>query len=71
MYGWWNTSKKLRTQAGLEGRQFCVDKGLTAESMGARMVELIDQLFESKPNVSQQYVLEKVESTTYENIGIV
>jgi hypothetical protein len=48
-----------------------VDKGLTAESMGARMVELINQLFESKPNVSQQYVLEKVESTTYENIGIV
>jgi len=71
MYGWWNTSKKLRTQAGLEGRQFCITKGLTAESMGARMVKLIDQLFESKPNVSQQYVLEKVESTTYENIGIV
>jgi glycosyltransferase involved in cell wall biosynthesis len=71
MYHWWNADSDLRQLAGQEGRSFCLTHGLTAAAMGEKMIKLIDQLFEIKPNVANRYKLETVESTSYENIGIV
>ena len=71
MYHWWNAESDLRQLAGQEGRSFCLTHGLTAAAMGEKMIKLIDQLFEIKPNVANRYKLETVESTSYENIGIV
>jgi glycosyltransferase involved in cell wall biosynthesis len=71
IYEWWNTGSDLRKTAGAEGREFCLKHGLTAAAMGDKMIKLIDQLFEIKPIVATRYKLEAVQSTSYENIGIV
>lgn len=70
IYTWWNTTAELRTKFGLEGREFCRKHDLTAEKMGKKMIKLIDQLFEYKPNVATPYTIENIESTSYKNIGI-
>lgn len=71
MYEWWRAGPDLRKTAGAEGREFCLKHGLTAAAMGDKMIKLIDQLFKIKPIVANRYKLEAVQSTSYENIGIV
>jgi hypothetical protein len=68
---WYNTPETLRNDMGAAGREFCLKHGLTAAAMGDKMIKLIDQLFEIKPIVATRYKLESVQSTSYENIGIV
>ena len=71
MHAWWYAGSNLRKIAGSEGREFCLKHGLTAAAMGDKMIKLIDQLFKIKPIVATRYKLESVQSTSYENIGIV
>jgi hypothetical protein len=67
---WYSTSIETRTDCGLAGRQFCLDNGLTSAAMGAKMIECIDTLFDTKPNVAQRYTVNLVTNTNYANIGI-
>jgi len=67
---WYTTSVETRTERGLAGRQFCLDNGLTSATMGAKMIECIDTLFDTKPNVAQRYTVNLVTNTNYANIGI-
>jgi glycosyltransferase involved in cell wall biosynthesis len=67
---WYSIPKQTRTEMGLEGRQFCLDNGLTAAMMGEKMIECIDKLFEVKPSVAQRYTLTAVMPQNFENIGI-
>jgi glycosyltransferase involved in cell wall biosynthesis len=67
---WYSTPDELRSEYGLVGRQFCLDNGLTSATMGAKMIECIDTLFDTKPNVAQRYTVNLVTNTNYANIGI-
>ena len=67
---WYSTSIETRTECGYAGRQFCLDNGLTSAAMGAKMIECIDTLFDTKPNVAQRYTVNLVTNTNYANIGI-
>ena len=68
---WYNTPKETRDLVGLEGREWCLKNGLTAEQMGQKMIEMIDYLFLTKTFIRSRYSLNKVIKRTYDNIGIV
>ena len=68
---WYNTPKATRELFGLEGRNWAMKNGLTAEQMGNKMIEMIDYLFESKLETRARYTLTKVTSKKYEKTGIV
>ncbi len=68
---WYNTPKATRDLFGLEGRNWALKNGLTAEQMGNKMIEMIDYLFESKLETRARYTLTKVTPKQYEKTGIV
>lgn len=68
---WYDTSETIRKEVGNVGREWALKNGLTAEQMGNKMIEMINYLFKSKTNYRVRYTLNKVESKTYEKIGIV
>jgi glycosyltransferase involved in cell wall biosynthesis len=67
---WWKTPHYLQQQYGLEGRSFCLDKGLTAEKMGNKMIEMINYLLEMPKQPKLRYTLNKVTPKKYKNLGI-
>jgi len=71
MYGWWVTPEDEREDNGLEGRTFCLEKGLTAENMSSKMVEMIKFLINNPKQKRPKYTLTKVESKQYKEMGIV
>ena len=66
---WWNMDLPLRVEYGLAGRDFCLAKGLTAQQMGEKIIEMTDLLI-SRPMTRPRYTFNKVEEKQYENIGI-
>ena len=70
IYGWWNCPKDVRTGSGAEGRQFCLDNGLTAVQMADKMAEMLTYLIERGPVNRPRYTFKKFTETKYENIGI-
>ena len=70
MNEWYESSPKFRQLCGIEGRQFCLDNGLTAKQMGNKMIELVDYLLSRGPIQKPRYTFNKVEDKQYENIGI-
>jgi glycosyltransferase involved in cell wall biosynthesis len=68
---WHNHSDNLRRELGLEGREWALKNGLTAEQMGRKMISMIDYLFEAKPINRPRYTLTQVVEHEYEKTGIV
>jgi glycosyltransferase involved in cell wall biosynthesis len=68
---WHNHSISLRQELGLEGREWALKNGLTAEQMGRKMISMIDYLFEAKPVNRPRYTLTQVIEPKYEKTGIV
>jgi len=69
IYDWYITEPEQRKAAGLAGREFCLENGLTSEQMGNKMIEMVDMLI-SQPITRPRYTFNKVEEKQYENIGI-
>lgn len=71
LYKWWTMSADEREECGEAGREFCLSHGLTSKQMGNKMIEMIDFLFAYPKEKRPMYTLNKVESTTYKEMGIV
>jgi glycosyltransferase involved in cell wall biosynthesis len=71
LYKWWTMSADEREECGEAGREFCLSHGLTSKQMGNKMIEMIDFLFTYPKEKRPKYTLNKVESTTYKEMGIV
>ena len=67
---WYSTKESLRIEYGQAGRDFCLAKGLTAESMSNKIAEMIEYLIDRGPSQRPRYTFKKVTETKYENIGI-
>ena len=70
IYKWWRCPTDVRTGCGSEGRQFCLDNGLTAVQMADKMAEMLAYLIERGPVNRPRYTFKQVTETQYENIGI-
>ena len=68
---WYFTPSEEREECGEAGREFCLSHGLTSKQMGNKMIEMIDFLFDYPKDKRPTYTLNKVESTTYKEMGIV
>jgi len=71
MYAWYLTDTEIRTANGSEGRKFCLDNGLTAEAMAAKMAEMLNYLLWRGPVHRPRYTFNEVTEKQYENLGIV
>ena len=60
-----------RVECGLDGREFCLNDGLTSKQMADKMVEMMNFLFNNPKEKRPRYTLSKVESVTYKEMGIV
>ena len=70
IYQWWHMPADVRESCGNDGRSFCIDNGLTATSMGNKMIEMIDYLLSRGPIQKPRYTFNQVTEKKYENIGI-
>lgn len=68
---WYEMDIATRTVYGMMGRSFCFDNGLTAESMGNKMIEMFNYLFNSNLESRPSFTMHKVEERVYEQTGIV
>lgn len=68
---WYSIVEDQRTEYGLAGREFCLNNGLTAESMGNKMIEMFNYLFNTNKQSRALYTVTKVEQPKYEQTGIV
>jgi hypothetical protein len=68
---WYNTPETLREEMGLAGRQWALEKGLTSEQMGNKMIEMINYLFSVDKQPRPTYSLHKFKEVKYNNPGIV
>jgi hypothetical protein len=68
---WYGTDVEWRKTYGLEGRDFCLTNGLTAEQMGNKMIAMYRDLFNMHKESRPLYTVNKVEQPTYERTGIV
>lgn len=68
---WYNMTHDSRSAAGLEGRRFCLEHGLTAEQMGNKMIELINKLFLIRKPMRRSYYFNLVEEKQYTDIGVI
>lgn len=68
---WYDMKPEEREAAGICGRVWAMQNGLTAEQMGNTMIEMIDYLFDSKTIIRPRYTLTRVTNKTYEKTGIV
>jgi glycosyltransferase involved in cell wall biosynthesis len=68
---WYDMSELERGTRGLAGRQWAMDNGLTAESMGNKMIEMFNYLFDTNKQSRALYTVTKVEQPKYEQTGIV
>jgi glycosyltransferase involved in cell wall biosynthesis len=68
---WYEMDEAQRMVYGMMGRSFCFDNGLTAESMGNKMIEMFNYLFNAHKQRRPMYTLNKVETPKYEQTGIV
>ena len=71
IYGWYLTPEDEREDFGAEGRQFCLEKGLTSKQMSGKMVKMIKFLLDNPKQKRPKYTLTKVESKQYKEMGIV
>ncbi len=68
---WYDTLPDRRVECGLDGREFCLNDGLTSKQMADKMVEMMNFLFNNPKEKRPRYTLSKVESVTYKEMGIV
>ena len=68
---WYDTMPDRRVECGLEGREFCLQNGLTSKQMADKMVEMMNFLFDNPKEKRPKYTLSKVELVTYKEMGIV
>ena len=68
---WYEMDEAQRIVYGMMGRSFCFDNGLTAESMGNKMIEMFNYLFNSNLESRPSFTMHKVEERVYEQTGIV
>jgi glycosyltransferase involved in cell wall biosynthesis len=68
---WYEMDEAERMVCGMMGRSFCFDNGLTAESMGNKMIEMFGYLFTADKQPRPLYTLNKVNAVKYEQMGIV
>lgn len=70
MYGWWITPVEEREKCGQEGREFCLNNGLTSEQMGDKMCDMINFLFKYPKQKRPKYTLHKVKDKQYNQMGV-
>ena len=68
---WYGTDPEWRKTYGIEGREWCLKNGLTAEQMGNKMIGMFRYLFMSNKQTRPMYTVNKVETPKYERTGIV
>jgi glycosyltransferase involved in cell wall biosynthesis len=68
---WYDMDPEVRESSGICGRVWCMQYGLTAESMGNKMIEMFNYLFSIKKESRPSYTLHRVEERVYERTGIV
>jgi glycosyltransferase involved in cell wall biosynthesis len=68
---WYNTPETSRKEMGLSGRTFCENNGLTAETMGNKMIEMFQYLFNTPREARPLFTVTKTTQTKYERTGIV
>ena len=68
---WWDMTEENRAACGFEGRQWALANGLTAETMGNKMISMFNNLFAMRRERRPLFTVNKVESAKYERTGIV
>ena len=68
---WYNVMPTRRIECGLDGREFCLQNGLTSKQMGDKMIEMIDFLFKYPKPDRPRYTLRKITNKQYKEMGIV
>jgi glycosyltransferase involved in cell wall biosynthesis len=68
---WYETPETLRKDMGAAGREWALANGLTAETMGNKMIEMFNYLFKTNKQPRPKYTLNKVEPKRYIKTGIV
>lgn len=68
---WYSTDEDRRIECGLAGREFCLNNGLTAETMGNKMIEMFNYLFNANKQARPLYTITKAQQQQYQQTGIV
>jgi len=68
---WWDMTEENRAACGFEGRQWALANGLTAETMGNKMIAMFNDLFAMHRERRPLFTVNKVEPAKYERTGIV
>ena len=68
---WYTTPETLRDEMGYAGREWALKKGLTAEQMGNKMIEMFEYLFEVQAESRPNFSIHKFKLNSYEKPGIV
>jgi glycosyltransferase involved in cell wall biosynthesis len=68
---WYGTDPEWRDTYGKEGREWALQNGLTAETMGNKMIAMFNDLFAMHRERRPLFTVNKVEPAKYERTGIV
>ena len=68
---WYDMDDAVRKASGIEGRDWSLQNGLTAEQMGNKMINMFNYLFTAHKQSRPMYTVNKVETVKYERTGIV
>jgi len=68
---WYGTDPEWRDTYGKEGREWALQNGLTAETMGNKMIAMFNDLFAMHRERRPLFTVNKVEPGKYERTGIV
>lgn len=68
---WYGTDPEWREAYGKEGREWALKNGLTAETMGNKMIAMFRDLFAMVAERRPLFTVNKVEQAKYERTGIV
>lgn len=68
---WYTTPETLREEMGLAGREWALNKGLTSEQMGNKMIEMMNYLFSMEKQPRARFSVHKFKTKSYEKPGIV
>jgi len=71
MMYWWKMDHDEREDCGWAGREFCLTHGLTSEQMGKKMIKIINFFFKYGKQKRPKYVVKKIETVKYKEMGIV
>lgn len=68
---WYDMEPKMREASGICGRVWAMQNGLTAETMGNKMIEMFNYLFSVHKQPRPKFTLNQVNQVSYQQTGIV